>query len=556
MLQPSYRFVIVTLGILFSLILSGCASYGSGVQKVLSQAQQGDYQGAEKDLLKALKPQGKDRLLYHLELASIKSLSGDYQQSNQLLENAERIADELETQSLSDTLVVMMSNPRQSSYRGADFERIFINYSKALNYFALAQQADSSLSRQQALAGARVEARRLIMRLNELENRRGRYEVADEDQAAFAKIVSLLSQLLVGNLVDLEQLSYRDDAMAHYLTGISFEQNGEWDNARISYQNAAQAYERGYAKQYLLGEKIIAQAWFDTLRMMRKSSGYANRWRSLAAQKLSAAERQELERWVANPQAAQVIVLEHKGLVPQREEMNLVLALDHDLNAFQLHPLFELDNEDGLAWFYLLYADKGIAGVLSSFMVAKHYGLLTYGLTKTIPLGPLWNEAERIGLLEAMDPALRVAVPYYRAVEPLPESQLSINQQQTALFKASNPALMAIQEQMVRSSGDIYLGFARAALKAVLAQQVGNAIGGEYGGLLSLAAKVAFQFTEAADTRNWLLLPQEIQLARFLLDAGEHQLTLDSRFKNSNKEHHIQLNLEAGSLYLWQVNSL
>lgn len=547
------RSVLQALGIGLILALNGCATYGSGVEKALLQAQHGNYQGAEEGFKKALTPTGNDRLLYFLEVASVKSLAGEYQESNALLEQAEQIADDLETASLTDSLVVLMSNPRKGPYGGADFERIFINYSKAINYFALAQLASTQEERLAAQDSARVESRRLLIRLNDINTRRGQYQVKDDKEATFAKIFKVFTTLLVGNLVDIDSLQYRDDAMAHYLTGISFEQVGEYDNARISYQNAAQAYERGYAKQYVLGDDMTAQAWLDTLRMMRKAGGYENEWPKLAKTKLSADQQQELKDM--NNDQAQLIVIEHKGLMPQRQEMNLVLTLNDDLHAFQMHPLFELDNEDGLAWFYLLYADQGIAGVLSSFMVAKHYGLMTYGFTKTMPLGPLWHEAARIGLLDAMNPALRVSVPYYRAVKPLTLSQLRVNQRSMPLAKAANPALMAMQEQMVNANRDINQAFARAALKAVLAQQVGQ-VGGEYGGLLALAAKVAFQFTEAAETRNWLLLPQEIQLKRLTLSPGDYELMLSSPLRPSQPTHELQLHLAPKELYLWQVNSL
>lgn len=180
---------------------------------------------------------------------------------------------------------------------------------------------------------------------------------------------------------------------------------------------------------------------------------------------------------------------------------------------------------------------------------------MTYGFTKTMPLGPLWHEAARIGLLDAMNPALRVSVPYYRAVKPLTLSQLRVNQRSMPLAKAANPALMAMQEQMVNANRDINQAFARAALKAVLAQQVGQ-VGGEYGGLLALAAKVAFQFTEAAETRNWLLLPQEIQLKRLTLSPGDYELMLSSPLRPSQPTHELQLHLAPKELYLWQVNSL
>lgn len=540
--------------VIASIWLVGCATYGSGLEGAITQLKQENYSASEAEIKKVLKPEGKDRLLYHLELSTVKYLAGEYEESNQLLETAERIADDLETSRLSDALVTLMSNPRKGTYAGADYERILINYFKALNYFQLAQRAESSAEYQQALDGARVESRRLIMRINDINTRRGHYQVTDEKEQKFAGIIKILAEVLVGNLADLKSIQYRDDAMAHYLTGISFEMKKEYDDARISYQNAANAYENGYAEQYYLDQQIIAQAWFDVVRMMRKVHGYEQDWQRIAKQKLTEEQRAQLEDWSTDK--AQLIVLEHKGFAPHRQEMNLVLTLNEDLHAFQLHPVFETGNEDALNWFYMLYADKGIAGLVSSFMVAKKWGVATYGFTKTVPLGPLWHDARSLGLLDAMDPALRAAVPYYRPVEPLPKSTLQVNEQSYSLIKSSNPALMAVQEQMRTASGDIYQALARAAFKAVTAQQVGNAAGGEYGALFSLAAKVAFQFTEAAETRNWLLLPQDIRIKRLVLEPGTHQLTLNSQFSNGMSRKEQQIELQAEDIYLWQVRTI
>lgn len=546
--------IVISLTLLvYSLFLTGCATYGSGIDKAVKQIQQENYSGAEASLKKELSPEGNDRLLYYLELASLKQIEGDYKESNQLLEQAERIAEDLETVSLSDSLVVMMSNPRKGTYGGADFEKVYINYFKAINYFSLAKQANTTSQYLTALDGARVESRRLIMRLNEINDREGNYKAEDEDAKTFRKLLKLFDQLLRGNLIDLERLQYRDDAMAHYLTGLGFEMNREYDNARISYQKAARSYERGFAEQYLLGDDIIEQAWFDTIRMMRVAGHYQRESQRLAQQKLSNAKRKELSEWGRD--SAQLVVLEHKGLMPQRKEMNLVLSLNQDLHAIQLRPLLDLEQDPALAWFYLLYADKGIAGAVTAFMDAKNYGVFSYGFTKTVPLGPLWHNAESLGLIEAMSPALRVAVPYYEPLEALPGSYLVVNNQSSPLIKSANPGLMAIQEQMVNASVDINLSFARAALKALLAQQLEN-VNQSYGAFFAMAGKLAMQFTDAAETRNWLLLPQDIRIKRTLLAPGEHDIQLNSRFTGQEKQKQESITLSAGDIHLWQVRSL
>ena len=208
---------IISLALLvYSFVLTGCATYGAGIDGAIKQVQNENYSGAESSFKRALSPTGNDRLLYHLELALVKQLEGDYESSNQLLEQAERIAEELETISLSKSLMVMMSNPRKGTYGGADFEKIYINYFKAINYFALAEQAESTSQYLTALDGARVESRRLVMRLNEINDRKGNYSAEDEDAQTFRSLLKLFDTLLRGNLIDLDSLKYRDDAMAHY----------------------------------------------------------------------------------------------------------------------------------------------------------------------------------------------------------------------------------------------------------------------------------------------------------------------------------------------------
>lgn len=547
----SRSFPLVAL--LLALLLSGCATYGSGLNSTIQGLQNGDFAASEASLKKILSPTGNDSLLYYTELAVIKHLQGDFAGSNALLETAERIADDLETTRLSDALVTMMSNPRQGPYGGADFEKMFINYYKALNYFGLAQQAADQNGRLDALESAGVEARRLTIRLNDIASRKGTYMADAGDERTFGALMDIFNKVLRGNLVDLDSLRYRDDAMAHYLAAISFEMNNDFDDARISYQKAAQAYEKGYVKQYRLDDGMIAQAWFDTIRMMRRAGGYDSEWRALAKRKLSAEQQRELDNWTRDK--AQLIVLEHKGLAPHRKEMNLLLSLNSAIKSMQLRPVMNPQDQNQMAWFYMLYADKGVLGVVTTYLDAVNLGLLSYGFTKTVFLGPLWDSAETLGLIDAIGSGLRVTVPYYDPVTPLGASTLAVNGQQLPLLKSSNPALMALQEQMTQASYDIQMAFSRAALKAITAQQL-NQVSKEYGGLLAMVGKLAAQLTDAAETRNWLLLPQDIRIRRVALEAGEHQLQLTSDMPTGLQTQTQTVTLQAGEIHFWRVRTL
>ncbi len=532
--------------------ISGCATYGAGVNQAITQVQQGDLVGSEASFKKALKPVGNDALLYHMELGVIKHLQGDYAGSNQLLNKAERIAEDLETTSITSSLAVMMSNPRQGPYGGADFEKMFINYYKAMNYFGLAQSATTRNERLDALDGARIESRRLIIRLNDLNSRKGTYaQQKDKDQQTFTQLLKIFEKLQ-GNLIDMDQLEYRDDAMAHYLTGISFEMNGEYDDARISYQKAAKSYEDGFVKQFRLDDDMTSQAWFDVVRMMRKM-GDQNDARRLAKRKLSKKQRAELDKW---DDTAQLIVVEDKGLAPHRKEMNLELSVNPTLQALEIRPyLFQNDNAQ-LAWFYVLYADKGILDAVANYLDATEVGFVFNSFTKTVTLGPLWDTAEDLGLIQAIGNSMRITIPYYDPIKKMGETELMVGDKSYNLIKSSNPAQMGLQEQIVNSGFDIQMALARSALKALTAAKVGD-VGGQYGGLLATVGKLTAQLTDAAETRNWLLLPSDVRIRRLALEPGQHQLTLDSTLEYGL--HHREqknIDLKSGEIHLWQVRSL
>lgn len=533
-------------------VISGCATYGSGVTQAINQVQQGDLAGSEASFKQALQPVGNDALLYHLELGVVKHLQGDYAASNQLLYQAERIAEDLETISISDSLAVLMSNPRQGPYGGADFEKMFINYYKAMNYFGLAQTAAARNERLDALDGARVESRRLIIRLNDLNSRKGTYaEQKDKDQQTFTQLLKIFEKLK-GNLIDMDQLEYRDDAMAHYLTGISFEMNGEYDDARISYQKAARSYEDGFVKQFRLDQEMISQAWFDVARMMRKMGDKTDA-RRLAKRKLTKTQRTELEQW---DNTAQLIVVEDKGLAPHRKEMNLELSANPTLQALEIRPYLFQNDDAQLAWFYVLYADKGIWDAVASYLDATNVSFALNNFTKTVPLGALWRNAEDLGLIQAIGHSMRITIPYYDPIKKLGNTELMVGDKRYDLIKSSNPAQMGLQEQIVNSGFDIQIALARASLKALTAAKVADA-GGQYGSILATVGKLTAQLTDAAETRNWLLLPSDVRIRRVALEPGKHQLTLDSTLEYGlNHREQKTIELQSGEIHLWQVRSL
>lgn len=539
--------------------ISGCATYGHGVDKALQAAQEGEYEQAEKDMVSALSPTGSDRLLYHLELGVLKHLQGDFVESNRLFTLAERISEDLEITSVSDTLTAFMSNPRMGDYGGAHFEKVFINYYKAVNYIGISNLANTRNERLDAIESARIESRRLGIRLNALNADKGTYsEQKVKDGEIFTQLLDVFD-MLIGNSIDHDKIVYRDDAMAHYLTGITYETNGEYDNARISYQKSALSYEQGFAEQFDLGSDMTAQAWFDTVRMMRVAGGYNREWPRLAGEKLTAAQRTQLSQF---DDKSQVVVIEHIGLVPQRKELNVNLTANPNTRSLILRPYAlgsAIDNQEKLAWFYLVYADKSIANLMIHYRNADFMNFILNNFQKTIYLLGAWDTANELGVLNAIGGGLRVTVPYYSPLRNKPgASYVSIKGNRHNMVPASSPAIMGVNEQMLNANDDIRLALARGLFKAITASQTASLAGGQFGGLLAEIGRVASQLTDAAETRNWLMLPHEIRITRIPLEAGSYDIEMNSKVL-PNKPAVVQnqhIVLQENEIQVVQVRSM
>jgi len=96
----------------------------------------------------------------------IAHLDGRYQDSNALLEQAYRISESLYRTSAADWLATSMTHPGNASYQGQLYERIYLHYTKMLNYLMLAQQQTGANRQESLLESARVENRRIQILLD------------------------------------------------------------------------------------------------------------------------------------------------------------------------------------------------------------------------------------------------------------------------------------------------------------------------------------------------------------------------------------------------------
>jgi hypothetical protein len=156
----------------------------------------GQYELAEARLRSGLEKQGddgRDLLLYLMDLGLTLHAQGKFVESNQFFEKADRIAEIKDYTSLSKEFSSFVINDNIKDYKGEDFEKVLINVYKALNYAALG-------SHEEALVEARVVNRKLHLMINE------------------------------------GQRKYQQNAFARYLAGILFESEQNWNDAYVSYK--------------------------------------------------------------------------------------------------------------------------------------------------------------------------------------------------------------------------------------------------------------------------------------------------------------------------------
>lgn len=552
------RSLKLTLLLCISVWLVGCATYGQDVRKGLDLTQQGQYSEAAGAFEKALDPKGDDRLLYYTELGMVYHLAGNYEKSNRLLESAERISEDLYTKRISDMLTTAMSNPRQGPYRAPNFERVFINYYKALNYLMLAVDSTDNKVRERALEGARIESRRIDMVLSDIETQKGNYqEQADREKSMFSKLMRIFNKL-TGEIIDRDKIVYRNDAFGHYLAGVIYEQYKEYDEARVAYQKSASLYENGYQKQYGLKKDMTEQAWFDTIRMMQKAGGWRNEWPQLSQSKLSKDKRQLLKDF---NEMGHLIVLEHTGMVPERDEMNMLLTADPNTRQVVIHPILTGDPArqlDQRFWFYALYADKGITDLMSAIYEERVIpALLQYSMVKREYLGPLWDVADGLGLVQVLQQGMRITVPYYRVTsyKGSGPSSLNVAGEDHPMLTGQSVAHLAVQQQLLDASVDIQEAMAREAFKNLTAAQAAS-VGGDAGAVLGFLGKIAANASSSAETRNWLLLPDQIKVTRIPLTPGTHTVTLNSEpLKGQKQTQTKQVDIKPGEMAVWKVRT-
>lgn len=207
-----------------ALALGGCATYSSSFSVIQKDLAARQYDAA----LQAIDKQSntkKDQVLYLLNKGMVLRMKGDYVASNQALEAAKDEMERLYAASVSENTLSFIVNDATVSYSGDDYEQVLVHLYMALNYLQLGQLDD-----------ARVEALQVDVKLRQIGEK-------------------------------IPDNKFVEDAFSLYLTGLIYEDRGEWSDAMISYRQAYGAYKK-YQQDYAVPMPTMLK--YDLLRLARR----------------------------------------------------------------------------------------------------------------------------------------------------------------------------------------------------------------------------------------------------------------------------------------------
>ncbi len=264
------------LCVFFLLTLVGCASYSSQFAPIAADLADDNIDQAL-EVLDQEHPPERNQLLWLMNRGMLLRLKGDYATSNQEFSAAKQLVERLDALSLREQALSLTINDTTRSYAGDPYEQVLLNVYSALNYLDLGQPDD-----------ARVEILQVDLRLAEL---------ADKEIGALSET----------------------DPFARYLSGIIYEQSGEYSDAMIAYRSAYQAYQE-HGEHYPLN--LPDSLKVDLLRSSERLG--------LTEENHRYQEQFGISHWQTTKalrQQGELIFLFHNGLAPIKIEKSAMLPI-------------------------------------------------------------------------------------------------------------------------------------------------------------------------------------------------------------------------------------
>lgn len=261
--------------VLCAFSVAGCATFSDTFGVIEGHLAEGQYDQAL-ETLEGQSHRSRDRVLYLLNKAMLQRMRGDYAASNQAFEEAKTLMDQLYGASISEHALSFVINDATRSYTGEEYEQVLVHLYAALNYLEMGD-----------LGAARVEALQVDVKLREVAER-------------------------------LPDSYYAEDAFARYLTGLIYEDLGEWSDALIAYRKAYEAYTKQQPHTYVDVPPFLK---YDLLRLTERQG--------LTAEMEKYKAKFDIDQWPGareQEQLGEVVFILQNGLAPiLREQSSAVV---------------------------------------------------------------------------------------------------------------------------------------------------------------------------------------------------------------------------------------
>ena len=422
------RVALLVWAIASGAALSGCATYSDSFGAIEHSLSTGKYEGALREIEKQSGSK-TGQVLYFLDKGMVLRMKRDFAGSNKALAAAKAEMERLYAASISENALSFIVNDATVSYAGDGYEQVLVHLYMALNYLELGQ-----------LDEARVEALQVDIKLREI----GEKIPGDE---------------------------FTEDAFSRYLTGLIYEDMGEWSDAMIAYRKAYEAYKKyqanyGLAMPDLLKRDLLRLA--HRLGLKNEAGKYVREFGSDASQE--------------------------EGILPEHEG-ELVYVLNNGLAPIK--------------------RERIINATAPSSSVRVDAGTPNKQKSPALPM------------------MVTIALPYYQSrPNEILRARISVSGRQASTQIMEDIDAIARASLSARMPAITARTIARAIAKGAIQKSVDRAGKSRNNDpavelLGSLLVRVAAVATERADTRSWLTLPSNIQLARLSLPPGSYNVSVD-----------------------------
>ncbi len=405
--------------LIISFLMVGCAGYK--FQEVIEPLDRGKPEDAYTYLQKHA-PKKPD-IPHQFELGLVAHYANRFEESSKAFDIAGDIAEDRYTKSVSKELGSLVTSDKLRPYSGTQYERLLSHYYRALNYVYLNQ-----------LEGALIECRRATALINYFKGENEKYDFFG---AAF---------------------------LAHF-SGVLFEAAGEWNDALISYKQAAEYYKNAAEKTGVGTPEDIGHALLQLTRRL----GFTDEFERYRDQYGEPPEH--LENY------GELILFYESGYVPPKTETALMF------------PILKTDKVDD--------AEKFVPTLITREGAVYEEVKLEYLLRVAMPT---------IGSHRPRFSGIRVAVD---------------GNQETGGVLVEDVENIAIETFNKERPIILFRTLLRGVGKYLIFRQA-NKKNEALGILTNLVGVVS----EQADTRSWRTLPNQIFMVRMPLPAGTHTLNL------------------------------